>query len=42
VELNGREVRLPPDPALGIDHYSYQPVEKGDRHPRCRLPLSVF
>lgn len=21
--LNGREVRMPPDSALGIDHYSY-------------------
>ena len=33
MELNGREVRLPPDPALGIDHYSSLPAEKGGQAP---------
>ncbi len=27
VELNGREIRIPPDPNLGIDHFSYSSVE---------------
>ena len=27
VELDGRQIRLPPDPELGIDHFSYRSVE---------------
>jgi glycosyltransferase involved in cell wall biosynthesis len=27
VELQGRQIRLPPDPDLGIEHYSYRNVE---------------
>jgi glycosyltransferase involved in cell wall biosynthesis len=27
VELTGREARIPPDPKLGIDHYSYESVD---------------
>lgn len=27
VELSGRQIQLPPDPELGVDHYSYQSVE---------------
>lgn len=27
VELDGRQIRLPPDPTLGIDHFSYRSVE---------------
>lgn len=27
VELDGREVRLPPDPALGVNHFSYLSIE---------------
>jgi glycosyltransferase involved in cell wall biosynthesis len=27
VEVSGRQVRLPPDPEIGIDHYSYRSVE---------------
>jgi glycosyltransferase involved in cell wall biosynthesis len=27
VQVNGRQVRLPPDPELGVDHFSYRSVE---------------
>jgi glycosyltransferase involved in cell wall biosynthesis len=27
VELQGRQIRLPPDPDLGIEHYSYRSIE---------------
>jgi len=27
VEVHGRQVRLPPDPELGVDHFSYRNVE---------------
>src|SRR5438309_3467756 len=27
VELNGRQIRIPPDPNLSIDHYSYESIE---------------
>lgn len=27
VEVDGREIRLPPDPAIGVDHFSYESIE---------------